>query len=158
MTRKSSLATALTTCYCFSVKINANHYRFLPHTADIKIRADGKTRAEAFANAALALRECICGDTEIRPVILKRIAVTGNDIKSLLCAFLGEFLYLLDSDKFLLAEVRNVRITGHRLVADAFGDDAAKYDFSNSVKAVTYSEMFVRKRPGGWLLQFVLDV
>ncbi|MEI6971943.1 MAG: archease [bacterium] len=133
-------------------------YLFLPHTADVKVQAEGKTLEDAFANSALALKEAICGGITVEASGRRRIAVGGRDNEALLCAFLEEFLYLLDAEGFLLSAVVSVRISGTSLVAEVDGDDAGKYVFSNSVKAVTYSEMFVRQEGAGWLVQFVLDV
>lgn len=133
-------------------------YRFLPHTADLKVQAEGATIEEAFANAALALKEAVCGEIKVGGAVRKRIEVNGADPESLLCAFLEEFLYLLDAEGFLLSEVRAVEIADGRLVAEVAGDAVDKYDFRNSVKAVTYSEMFIRQEDSRWLVQFVLDV
>jgi len=145
-------------CYSSQMSDSGNKYRFLPHTADVKVQAEGITREEAFANAAMALKEAICGAIKVGTTIRKRIEVEGVDEKALLCAFLEEFLYLLDAESFLLSEVRDVKLSGGRVVAEALGDDAGKYDFRNSVKAVTYSEMFIRNDGSRWLVQFVLDV
>ena len=133
-------------------------YRFLPHTADIMIQAAGRTRGEMFANAARALKETICGNIAVRPRLTRTIRVRGDDLETVLCGFLEEFLYLLDAEQFLPAEVGSVAVKGGELTAKVRGDNADRYVFSNSVKAVTYSEMFVRRRGSGWLAQFVLDV
>lgn len=133
-------------------------YRFLPHTADVKIQAEGETIEEVFVNAALALKEAICGDVEVGTSLRRRIEVSGRDMEALLCAFLEEFLYLLDAEGFVLSGVLSVRMSDGRLTAEIEGDDANRYEFQNSVKAVTYSEMFVRQEGSHWLAQFVLDV
>ena len=133
-------------------------FRFLPHTADVKVRAYGRTQAEAFANAAMALKTAICGDIAVAPRRARRIRVRGADAESMLCGFLEEFLYLLDAERFLPAAVDGVVINGASVNAKVSGDDADCYTFSNPVKAVTYIEMFARKRGGRWTVQFVLDV
>ena len=40
-------------------------HKFLPHTADVKFRAYGKSLEEAFSNAALALTEVIADPKKV---------------------------------------------------------------------------------------------
>ena len=77
-------------------------YRFLQHTADVKFQAFGKNLEEAFENAFYALKESICGKIKVKPVDSKIIRIKGNDLNSMLYDFLEEFLFLLDSEGFLL--------------------------------------------------------
>ena len=113
---------------------------------------------EAFVAAAEAVKETICGDTTIEAAVEKQIEVSGNDLESLLYGFIEEFLYLLDSEGFLPAEVRSIEIGNGRLTARIAGDTAQRYKVSNSVKAVTYNEMAVTADKDGWVAEFVLDV
>jgi SHS2 domain-containing protein len=113
---------------------------------------------EAFVSAAEAVKETICGDTKIEAAVEKQIELSGNDFESLLYGFIEEFLYLLDAEGFLPAEVRSIEIGNGRLVARIAGDTAGQYKVSNSVKAVTYNEMAVTAGEDGWVAEFVLDV
>jgi SHS2 domain-containing protein len=133
-------------------------YEFLDHTADVKVRALGKTIEEAFVAAAMALKESICGSMAVVPSVGREIVVEGGDLESLLCSFLEEFLFLLDAENFLLSAVRNIEIESGRLTAKVMGSKASDYEFSNSVKAVTYNEVSVREEAYGWIAEFVLDV
>lgn len=131
-------------------------YKFLPHTADIKIRAWGKTMEEAFVAAVEAVKETMCGDAKIEPAAERDIELSGNDFESLLYGFIEEFLYLLDAEGFLPAAVTSIEIGNGRLSARVAGDTTHKV--SNSVKAVTYNEMAVTPEKDGWAVEFVLDV
>lgn len=133
-------------------------YKFLEHTADVKFQAEGKTMEEAFENSSLALKEIISKKIKIKAVIKKKINVEGKDKEALLYNFLEEFLFLLDAEDFLLSDIENIKIDGEVLRAEIIGDKASNYKFTNDVKAITYHEMFVRKKDEGFVCQVVVDV
>ena len=134
-------------------------YKFLEHTADVKFQAEGKTIEEAFTEAAMALKETILkGKTKIAEKVKKRISVDGKDKESLLYNFLEEFLFLLDSERFVLSKIDKIKIDKNNLIAEVSGDMANRYKISNDVKAVTYNSMFVKKDKNKFIIQAVLDV
>jgi SHS2 domain-containing protein len=141
-------------------------YKFIEHTADLKIQVREKNIEDAFISSALALKEAICGKIKIKNNIKKEIKVSGKDYERLLYEFLEQFLYLLDAEGFLINEVKNLKIeekvseSGYfELRADAYGDFAGNYKFTNDVKAITYNEMLVSEdNRGEVVIQFVVDV
>ena len=135
-------------------------YRFLEHTADVKFRATGKSLEEAFLEASMALKETIAGKIKVLEQEEKKISVKGKDIEALLYGFLEEFLFLLDSEGFLLSRVKKIDIDEDNFTLNAvvLGDKAENYKFTNDVKAVTYNEMFVKKEKDKFTVQVVLDV
>jgi SHS2 domain-containing protein len=136
-------------------------YEFLPHTADVKFRAYGSTMAEAFSNAALALKEVITED-KVKGKVKKTISVESEDEKALLYDFLEQFLILLDSEDFLLGSVEELNIKKDKkfkLNAVVKGDtDLKKYKTETHIKAVTYQEMEIKKEKGKYMLQVILDL
>jgi SHS2 domain-containing protein len=96
--------------------------------------------------------------TKIKPIIKKKIKVKGKDYSSLLYNFLEEFLFLFDSEGFILSRVNKIKIENNKLEAEVIGDNASNYKISNDVKAVTYNSMFVRKEKNKITCQVVLDV
>ena len=135
-------------------------YRFLEHTADVKFQAEGKTLEQAFISAADALVECVAGKIKILGSEEKKIKVEGKDLESLLYNFLEEFLFLLDSEDFLIGGIKELEIDAKKfkLSAVVAGDKASNYKFTNDVKAITYNEMFVKKEKNKWVVQVVVDV
>jgi SHS2 domain-containing protein len=133
-------------------------YRFLKHTADIKFQAFGKTEEEMFENASLALKEIMLKKIKIKNHIKKKFEVDGKDKESLLYNFLEEFLFLLDSEDFLLNKIDKIKIKDNKINAEISGDNAENYRFKNDVKAITYNEMFVKKEKGRFICQVVVDV
>lgn len=134
-------------------------FKFLEHTADVKFRAFGKTAEKVFENSALALKETIY-DKKVAGKIIKKIKIKGKDFESLLYNFLEEILYLLDAENFLISKINKIKIDKEKFKIEATisGDNSSDYKFTNSVKAATYNEMFVKKDRGKWVSQVVLDV
>lgn len=137
-------------------------YKFLEHTADAKFQAFGRTMEEAFSNAALAIVSLMWDWRKVDKRIKQEVKVRGNDLKQLLCAFLEEIIYLLETKSFLLAAVENLKIEkgGSRFVLKAFfrGDDSlGKYKIYGDVKAITYNEMEIHQ-DGRFMVQVVVDI
>jgi len=133
-------------------------FKFLEHTADVKFQAFGKKVEEVFENSALAFKEAVCGKRKIKEEKEKMIKVNGRDFESLMYVFLEKILYLLEAEGFFISKVKEIEIKNFRLKARIAGDSAKNYKFTNSVKAITYSEMFIKKRGNRWISQVVLDV
>jgi SHS2 domain-containing protein len=137
-------------------------YEILPHTADGKFRAYGRTLEEAFANAALATASLMWDWTKIEPKLSHVVRVAGRDRKQLLVKFLGEIVFLIETQKFLLASVNGLEIRdvpdGFSLEAEFRGDTLSdRYELFGDVKAVTYHEMKIEEC-GGVVLQVVVDM
>lgn len=135
-------------------------YQFKEHTADVKFIVDGKTIEEIFLDSFLALKKSISGEIEILENIEKKIFIRGDNLENLLYLFLEEFLVLLDSENFLPSRISKIKIDieNYKLDVAVGGDLAEKYEFSNSVKAVTYSQMEIKKIGGKFKAVVVLDV
>lgn len=137
-------------------------YKFLKHTADVKFQAFGKTLEEAFSNAAIAMFEVMIKTKKIEKKITKKIEIKAEDKESLLYKWLEELLYLLDTEFFMLNNIKNMKITEKEkyvLKAEIIGDTfKEEYERYGAVKAVTYNEMFVKEEKGKVTVQVVLDI
>lgn len=133
-------------------------YKFLDHKADVKFRAFGDSVEDMFVSAMEAMNETIRGDIKILEQEERCFDVEGLDLSGLLYNFLEEFLVMLDRDDFLVGGVKEIEIVGNRLRCVVAGDKGENYKFTNDVKAVTYSEMYVEEKGGKWECQVVLDV
>ena len=133
-------------------------YEFLPHTADVRIVARGKDLNEAFTNSAYAVTDVVTDHTKIEKKIEKKIMVKSEDKKSLLYDFLEEFIVLIDSEGFLLAEVKELKIIDNKLTATVIGDTYSdKYETKTHVKAMTYQEMSVEEKDNVEI-RFIVDI
>lgn len=133
-------------------------FEILPHTADGKFRAFGKTREEQFGNAVLAMFSYMFDTKKVSPKIKKQVSAEGKDEKALLYRWLEEFLVLLDTDHFIPSKIDKIKITkspkGFEIAGSMLGDTIGKHKHIGSVKAVTYSEMDIKKD----FVQVVVDL
>src|SRR3989344_7095732 len=134
-------------------------FKFLPHTADRKFQAFGKTIEEVFKNSALALFKTIY-DEKISEKKKFKIYAKGKDLENLMYNFLEEFLVLIDSKNFLPAKIINFKLNKKtlKIKAEVVGDDAENYNISEHVKVITYNEMFIKKIKNKFVSQIVLDI
>ncbi|MCX6652828.1 MAG: archease [Methanomassiliicoccales archaeon] len=119
-------------------------YELLEHTADVMLKAHGATLEECFENAAYALFDQMVHASRIEPRTEISFEVKGDDLESLLYAFLSEFLYIRDAKMLVLGQFR-VRIEGFQLSCHAKGEkfDEKKHGRRHDVKAVTYHMLTV---------------
>jgi SHS2 domain-containing protein len=137
-------------------------YRILPHTADGKFQAFGRTLEEAFGNAALAMVSLMWDWEKLGPRVRHFVHVAGADREQLLVKFLTEIIYLFETKRFLLGRVQGLRIRpqfdGFALealfVGEALGD---AHELHGDVKAVTYSDLKVEEGDG-FTVQVVVDM
>lgn len=86
-------------------------YEILEHTADIGIRAWGRTLEEAFANMAMGMMSLIIPEHKL---VLerdkRRVRASATDLEGLLVSWLEELVYLVDAERFLVARVGEISI------------------------------------------------
>lgn len=137
-------------------------YRFLPHTADGKFQAFGRTLEEAFANAALALASLVWDWERIGRRVRHFVHVKAIDREQLLVKFLGEIVYLFETKRFLLGGVEGLRIRaefdGYGLEALLEGEVLSEaHELHGDVKAVTYHDLKIEECDGV-TVQVVVDM
>jgi len=135
--------------------------KFLPHTADVKYEAYGKTLAEAFESAALAVHKVITQDV-VKGKIKKEIKLKNEKTKrSLLYDFIEEIVILMDTTGLLISKAK-VNIEGeennYSLTAELHGDLYKNYECHGAVKSMTYSDMQIEELEGKVKITIVLDI
>lgn len=135
-------------------------YEFINHTADIGIKAYGKTLAEAFEHAAKGMFDIITDQSDIESVGQYRIEAKADDLEQLLVDWLSELLFL-NTAKNLVFGFFKVTIDekNNRLSADVFGEpfSISKHKAGAEIKAVTYHMLEVKeKKP--YHVQVLFDI
>jgi SHS2 domain-containing protein len=129
------------------------------HGADIGVRGSGRTRAEAFGNAALALTAVLVepGAVEARDCV--PIRCSAPDDEMLLVDWLNAVVYAMATRNMLFGRF-DVRLDDHTLAASAWGEaiDRARHQPAVEVKGATYTGLSVRERDDGWVAECVVDV
>lgn len=119
-------------------------YELLDHTADMMVRAYGKTVEECFAAAGFALFDQTVDLSGIDTQETTHIEVAGDDPEDMLYSFLSELLFIEDCDNLILKEF-DVRFDGNKVICDAKGEylDRNRHRVRSEIKAVTYHMMNV---------------
>ena len=114
----------------------------LDHTADVAIRAYGRTPSELFANAAAGMFSLIADLDTVQAKGEVRVEVTGSDLPNTLFRFLSELLFVHETQHILLKEF-DVAVEGFHVRATVRGEamDRARHELLLNVKAVTYHNM-----------------
>jgi SHS2 domain-containing protein len=130
------------------------------HGADIGVRGFGRSPAEAFEQAALALTSVITDPGRVRCESVVEVAREAPDLDLLLLDWLNALVYEMATRRLLFGRFE-VRVEGQRLRALAWGEavDVARHEPSVEVKGATCTELAVVEEPGGgWRAQCVVDV
>jgi|TARA_Y100000034_G_C6897337_1_gene414033 SHS2 domain-containing protein len=134
-------------------------YKYLEHTADAKFRAFGKDIDEVFANSALAMFNILGDTTKVKVTKRKKIKIKSRNYERLLYDFLEEILFLLDTEDFFLHKVEKIKISENfELQANIVGDDYKNYELKSDIKAITYSDMSIKKTDNGYEIVVVVDI
>lgn len=140
----------------------------LPHTADLKIRVYGATRAQLFEHAVVGMFQVIhpkipaCRMVGERVVcdtlpITHEIEIRSFDEISLMVDFLSEALYLSDvhNEAYLKAKVHEISDTYVRATLHGIGITGFEVV---EIKAVTYHELDIQQVDGMWQADIVFDI
>jgi SHS2 domain-containing protein len=133
-------------------------YEILEHTADLRFRVTGRTLADAFAGAAMAVcgtmaPGCTPGD------VVRRVEISAEDTEELLADFLSELLYLADAESLAFCSFE-VGIEGNRLTALCRGEEfrREKHGGGEEIKGISYSGLAIYKEGESYILEFIADV
>ena len=138
-------------------------YEYLEHTADAKFRAYGKTKEEAFANAAEAMFNVMINTSKVDCKHREDIIVNAPEIDELLVEWLSELLFLFEVDFLAFGEFKVENITEKdgefELSGHACGEeiDLERHEIDTEVKAVTYNDLRVEETENGSMVQVTVD-
>ena len=139
-----------------------HHYKVFDHTADLGVEISGKTQADLFSHAALALFDLMVDARDMEVSEFREITIEGADMTDLFVNFLREILYLFNSEGFVLTSCRIIRIDDdeRRLTAEISGGryNSIQHRVKTEIKAVTYHQASVRNMAERWLGRVVFDV
>jgi len=129
------------------------------HDADIGVWGRGRTAAEAFEQAALALT-AIVTDAPVAAATPVDVACRRDDLGLLFVDWLDAVIYEMSVRKMLFGRF-SVTIDGLALTGRMWGEpvDVARHAPACEPKGATLTELEVGERPGsGWSARCVIDV
>jgi len=139
-------------------------FEFLEHTADVYVVAYGETLEQAFENAALATFETMTDTEKVEPKTEDTIEVEGYDEQALLYNWLEELIIKFEITENLYSrfEISPIikRPNGLKLKAKVWGElfNPNKHPQKVGIKAITYHQMEILKKPNAVSVKFILDI
>jgi SHS2 domain-containing protein len=135
-------------------------YEYFEHQADIGIRGRGKTLAEAFEQAALAMFEIMVETKDLQLNEPQLVEIEGSDRNDLLIAWLSELLFLKDVEGKMFSRFEIKSITEKKINARIYGEaiDPSRHKLKLEVKAATYTQLMIEKNNEKWIAQCLVDV
>ena len=135
-------------------------YELIDHTADVGIKAYGKTLSESFENAAKAMFDIITDESEIESTGQYDIELSNDDLEQLLVDFLSELLYLHDTKNLVFGFFKvDIDEKEKKLEAKVCGEkfDLSKHKIGSEIKAVTYHMLEIKKNKK-FTVQVLFDI
>lgn len=130
------------------------------HGADIGVRGMGRTPAEAFGQAALALTAVVTDPGKVGGTEHRRLRCQAPDPEVMLVDWLNAVIEEMSIHGLLFSRFV-VEIHGDTLQADLWGEpvDVIRHQPTVEVKGATYTCLrVVEEKPGRWTVQTVVDV
>jgi SHS2 domain-containing protein len=121
-------------------------YELINHTADVGVKAYGRTVAQAFEHAAKAMFDIITDSSVVSPVGQYDITLDAPDLEQLLVDWLSNLLFLNGAKNLVFGRFE-VTIQGTSLQAHVYGEqyDTRKHKMGEEIKAVTYHMLEVHQ-------------
>jgi len=135
-------------------------YEIIDHPSDIGIIARGRTKKEAFENAAFGMMDMMFDLSKVKPKETIKIKVEGEDIQSLLVNWLNELIYLSDAKRIMFSSYEILSFGDKMLEALVAGEKigTAKHKVKLYIKAATYNQIDIVKIKSGYSIKIIFDV
>lgn len=138
----------------------AEPFEILEHTADIGLRARGRTLEEVFENAAWGLAEILDVDSSSRAEAPRPESVTLGpaDIEALLVDWMNELIVRTEEGRACLAGLKVSTVGERGLQARVDVTDCAEAPEGTELKAATYHQLAIRRSSDGFEATVYFDV
>ena len=133
-------------------------FELIEHTADMGLKAYGKTLGEAFANAAYGMFSIIAELDAVKEVESRRVEINEDDAESLLFEWLNSLLYYFDVEMLLFKRYDIIEFGESCLAAVCYGEkyDASRHQLKTGVKSATFHMLEVDRAKNR--VQVIFDV
>jgi SHS2 domain-containing protein len=159
MTTNRTTNPTLTNSEAEDIEAPEKRWKFLEHTADVRMEAYGATIEELFLNAAMGFTSLLASDAHIVGTADLEVDLEAGEPEELLVNWLRELLYQHETSGFVLFEARILEISPKRLKAKLMGGTRSVDDQKDmEVKGVTYHGISVEKTDSGYSARVVFDI
>jgi SHS2 domain-containing protein len=129
-------------------------YEWIEHTAEVELHVQAESREEVFREALAAFAELVSRNDRGERVE-HQVMVEAQDDATLLAEWLGELVFLAETDDFVPERLERLELDGTRLRAVVAGHRGCP---AHLVKAVTYHGLELVRHGDAWRAKVVLDV
>jgi len=138
-------------------------YEVIDHTADIGIKAKGKSLEEVFEATAKGMFELIAKNDNIEPRETRSIEIEMDDLIMLFKQWLEEVLFSFDTQKLVFSKFEvqiDKQDNFYKLKAVVYGEEynPEKHGSGVEIKAVTYHMMDIWKEDDQVYAQVLFDI
>ena len=139
---------------------SAKPFRLIPHTADLGMEVWGKDLPDLFAQAGWSFFDIIMDARRIDLRQERPIALEAPDQEALLVAWLGELLYLFETQHLVFGKFLIQSMTSQSLQVSVWGElfDSKKHGLKLAIKAVTYHQLRIWEEKGIWKARVIFDI
>ncbi|MDH3443708.1 MAG: archease [Deltaproteobacteria bacterium] len=136
------------------------NYRITARQSELAVRIVGKSQANLFVNAAVALFDVTTDGDKIEVKERMQLEVEGSDRDDLLVNWLRELLYLYQGSAFLLKEFIVQEIKDTLVKAEVGGEklDPDRHEIKQEITAVAYHQSHMQKTGDQWIAQVIFEV
>ena len=129
-------------------------YEWIEHTAELELHIEARSREELFSEALAAYAELVARD-EAGEEVQHAVSAEAADDAALLAEWLGELVFLAETDDFVPGRLDRLELSDARLSAVVSGRRGRP---AHLVKAVTYHGLELVQEDDVWRAKVVLDV
>jgi SHS2 domain-containing protein len=129
-------------------------YRWVDHTAEVELHVEAGSQEDVFAEALTAFAELVSREDRGERVE-HEVTAEAQDDATLLAEWLGEFVFLAETEDFVPERLKRIELDGGRLRAVVAGHRGRP---AHLVKAVTYHGLEFARSGDVWRAKVVLDV
>jgi SHS2 domain-containing protein len=141
------------------VEAPETRWKFLEHTADVRLEVYGATMEELFVNAAIGFTSLLACDAHIVAAAEFEVDLEAAEPEELLINWLRELLYQHETSGFVLSEAHLFIMSPRRLKARLVGGTRSPDDERDmEVKGVTYHGISLEKTDFGYSARVVFDI
>jgi len=135
-------------------------FDILDHTADIGIRAYGRTLPDLYENAARAMLSLMVAPESVRVQREDGVEVRGADAVDLMVSWLHEIIFRFYARGEVFAEARVEEFAEWRVGGILRGEpmDPGRHEIRQEIKGVTYHRARVEREGDVWIAEVVFDI
>jgi SHS2 domain-containing protein len=135
-------------------------FQVLDISGDVGLKAFGKSKEEAFLNAAYGMYSLITEPEKIREKKAVLVTVEKDSPDGLLVAWLNELIFHFDAFGFIGRKIDMEHFADNKLRARIAGEtfDPERHTGKLLIKAATYHKLSIQEMNGRWEIDVIFDI